>query len=653
MSDITANVVVSMPSQLFTLAQSFKAASNGKIYIGQIDTDPTIPSNQIQVYIENEDGTHVPTSQPININAAGYPVYNGQISKFVTVQGHSMAVYDAYGVQQFYFSNVLKYDPDQFEQRFTDELASNTGAGMIGTTSGKTVQQEIDSIHSDINVLDYASYNDAAVYKNKLADGVHVDIECYGDSTMWGSTSLNSTVQNPINPPAVFQRTMDILFGTGLAGITNKARPGTALYAMLAGTDGSGSTFEQKMSTSTANLIYCNHAQNDCNSFLRTVDQYRDDLVTFVKIVRKYGKTPVLVTPNLTIVLDGITEPMTKRLPAFVDAMRSVAEVMGVDIVDNYYYTFKASRYVRGYDIVPDGVHPGSDVYAMCGRNLSIPLVSARVLKKHGDISSLSNVSYRDNITSGRNFRNADSLFTKQLSWDAVAAQNGIWYPFILDDPTDDTVIGIGGFQWGGGGKTIIGYNDSLSDPRLSGTLDQLRSGGTDENAFYVPPVCKLLPGMQIINILNHSASGGISSSFSGLMLLNRRDVSSGYVDGSGYTQSRPIMVGDEITFSCYVNNSVGVNENLFVLTETLNKTTAWLTLNNGAGTITLGMNGGATLTVATGVQTGMYNVRLTLNTNRTVSILFGSVNATTAAATTPLATCYVSTRGLYNVRKP
>ncbi|ENR5583652.1 hypothetical protein ACEWK4_004286, partial [Shigella flexneri] len=31
MSDIAANVVVSMPSQLFTMARSFKAVSNGKI----------------------------------------------------------------------------------------------------------------------------------------------------------------------------------------------------------------------------------------------------------------------------------------------------------------------------------------------------------------------------------------------------------------------------------------------------------------------------------------------------------------------------------------------------------------------------------------------------------------------------------------------
>ncbi|HIA0990630.1 TPA: phage head-binding domain-containing protein [Salmonella enterica subsp. enterica serovar Muenchen] len=119
MTDITANVIVSMPSQLFTMARSFKAVANGKIYIGKIDTDPVNPENQIQVYVENEDGSHVPVSQPIIINAAGYPVYNGQIAKFVTVQGHSMAVYDAYGTQQFYFPNVLKYDPDQLEYRLS------------------------------------------------------------------------------------------------------------------------------------------------------------------------------------------------------------------------------------------------------------------------------------------------------------------------------------------------------------------------------------------------------------------------------------------------------------------------------------------------------------------------------------------------------
>ncbi|WP_052958878.1 phage tailspike protein [Phytobacter ursingii] len=117
MTDITVNAVISMPGQLFTMARSFKAAANGKIYVGEIDTDPTNPVNQIQVYLENEDGSTVPVAQPLSINAGGYPVYNGEIAKFVTDRGHSMAVLDAYDVQQFYFPNVLKYDPDQFSSR--------------------------------------------------------------------------------------------------------------------------------------------------------------------------------------------------------------------------------------------------------------------------------------------------------------------------------------------------------------------------------------------------------------------------------------------------------------------------------------------------------------------------------------------------------
>lgn len=161
---INANVVVSMPSQLFTMARSFKAVANGKIYIGKIDTDPVNPENQIQVYVENEDGSHVPVSQPIIINAAGYPVYNGQIAKFVTVQGHSMAVYDAYGAQQFYFPNVLKYDPDQLRAQLLspldglgDSLVNVKQPGMSSDT--RTVH---DKMLESISIADYLTGDDVA-----------------------------------------------------------------------------------------------------------------------------------------------------------------------------------------------------------------------------------------------------------------------------------------------------------------------------------------------------------------------------------------------------------------------------------------------------------------------------------------------------------
>ncbi len=162
------NVVVSQPSQLFTLARSFKANANGKIYIGKIDTDPVNPENHIQVYVENEDGSHIPVSQPIIINSAGYPVYNGQIAKFVTAQGHSMAVYDAYGAQQFYFPNVLKYDPGQLRQKLD-------GVGGVNLVNGALH----GAMDSDPNVGFKITTSSGEIYEyapgiTGLADGFSV-----------------------------------------------------------------------------------------------------------------------------------------------------------------------------------------------------------------------------------------------------------------------------------------------------------------------------------------------------------------------------------------------------------------------------------------------------------------------------------------------
>ncbi|QKD65906.1 phage head-binding domain-containing protein [Escherichia fergusonii] len=161
---INANVVVSMPSQLFTMARSFKAVANGKIYIGKIDTDPVNPENRIQVYVENEDGSHVPVSQPIIINAAGYPVYNGQIAKFVTVQGHSMAVYDAYGAQQFYFPNVLKYDPDQLRSELLSDsqppLVNDAKVFVHQPYTGAVQRTQHDKNKDVLNLKDFGAIGD-------------------------------------------------------------------------------------------------------------------------------------------------------------------------------------------------------------------------------------------------------------------------------------------------------------------------------------------------------------------------------------------------------------------------------------------------------------------------------------------------------------
>ncbi|EPN1696547.1 phage tailspike protein [Cronobacter malonaticus] len=144
MADITANIVVSNPRPVFTDSRTFKAVANGKIYIGLVDTDPTIPTNQIPVYVENEDGSLVQISQPLITNAGGKITYGGQVVKVVTSKGHSMAVYDAYNAQVDYIANVLKYDPDQFPQ----QLAAGDGS-LVGVYPQGNLKQAITSVSAD------------------------------------------------------------------------------------------------------------------------------------------------------------------------------------------------------------------------------------------------------------------------------------------------------------------------------------------------------------------------------------------------------------------------------------------------------------------------------------------------------------------------
>ncbi|ALX96057.1 hypothetical protein AV650_22045 [Serratia fonticola] len=143
MADTTApNIIVSMPIQPFTLPRKFGSVFNGRIYVGQVDTDPSIPSNQVQAYVQNESGDIIPVSQPIITNQAGFPVYGGQLVTVLTGSAYSMAVYDQNNVQAYYWPNILRYDGSQV----LNILNSYTGGGYVGEVPSVAVLRTVSGL---------------------------------------------------------------------------------------------------------------------------------------------------------------------------------------------------------------------------------------------------------------------------------------------------------------------------------------------------------------------------------------------------------------------------------------------------------------------------------------------------------------------------
>ena len=126
--------LVDSPYSPFTIKNQFKAISNGKVYIGEVDKDPLNPSQQIQVYVVDETGSNVPVSQPIQLNAGGYLVYNGQVSKFITLEPYSMVALNNVDSDMWRVDDISKVDPDNI-----------TASNVKDTTNGGSVQDFIDT----------------------------------------------------------------------------------------------------------------------------------------------------------------------------------------------------------------------------------------------------------------------------------------------------------------------------------------------------------------------------------------------------------------------------------------------------------------------------------------------------------------------------
>lgn len=215
-------------------------------------------------------------------------------------------------------------------------------------------------------------------------------IECYGDSTMYGSNPGGSG-QVSIPPPLFLQNTLNTWTKNSAVTVLNQAIPGTCLSQMLAGTDGSGSTFAAKMAASSAKVVYCNHGINDLYGhapFSTTLAVYRANLIQFIQICRANGKVPVLVTLHPVIPIGTFGQVAGyANAPAWTylaaqgsQVMRDLAIQHGATLVDTHKYltlTLGTDNSVAGVNLnepltwFPDGVHGTQTTYYQTGQNLT------------------------------------------------------------------------------------------------------------------------------------------------------------------------------------------------------------------------------------------------------------------------------------------
>lgn len=213
----------------------------------------------------------------------------------------------------------------------------------------------------------------------KLLAGTAVVVDCHGDSTMWGADPGAGFAQVATPSPAAMCNFVNLFYGNTALTVNNRAISGTTATQMIAGTDGSGTTFAAKMATSAASVVYCNHGVNDAlGTNQTTAAQFKSALVAFVKTCRAYSKTPVLVTPYISLTFGTFGSPLrAESHKYFAQIVRDVAREFSVFLVDNYRALegMLAGGKYRPLDLLPDAVHATQAVYYSMGYNLAAPLV--------------------------------------------------------------------------------------------------------------------------------------------------------------------------------------------------------------------------------------------------------------------------------------
>ncbi len=184
------------------------------------------------------------------------------------------------------------------------------------------------------------------------ATGTVQTIEYYGDSTVWGYRT-NTGGQVAVPAPAAFAAALP---NPSAYIVRNEGVSGSTACELLNGTDGRHPRWTEQMAASKARYVFVNHGIND--QWKMDLNTYKDCLRSLAQTAKQYGKQMIFETPN----------PTRDDVSVMANAMKEVAALENVPVVDQYTYL---RQYLNGqsvYTIVPDGLHPTDAVYILKGK---------------------------------------------------------------------------------------------------------------------------------------------------------------------------------------------------------------------------------------------------------------------------------------------
>lgn len=190
--------IINFPILYFPDPNKGRPLFNGQIFVGEPDLDPEIPANQKIVSFVQEDGTKVPTTQPIVLSAGGVPVYNGSPVRLDVDGNYSIKVLSRapIGEQVYYIENVFEGTPiliEDLPQYVAAEFATIADA-VAGNSQNLGSVDFSDYIGREVatKYYDLTSKDGGAIYIVKAAaeSGDTVDNQFYGFDTNDGNVLI-------------------------------------------------------------------------------------------------------------------------------------------------------------------------------------------------------------------------------------------------------------------------------------------------------------------------------------------------------------------------------------------------------------------------------------------------------------------------------